>query len=422
MAAASDRNNWWMLLAFPALGGSRVSLSGEAPWGFSWMVTCTCCLVGMAMAVVCWASPGGPAWAGLGRSKKPIAGPRGWPIMGSIMAMTGLAHRKLASICAMQGPSAKRLMAFSIGRTPAIMSSHPDVAKDILNSSAFADRPIKESAYRLLFNRAMGFAPYSPYWRFLRRTAATHLFSPARLAASEPHRQHAVSCALAGIDQSMAQHGQVRVRGYLTAASLANIMKTVFGRSYDFLAPNADAETKEVLCMVREGYDLLGIFNWSDHFPLMRRLDFQGVRRRCDALVPRVNAFVQSIIDRHRHRAAGASAESESDFVDVLLSMQRCSGNAECSPPLSDTDMIAVLWVRYCTPCVWSTNALPIYLCEWQWRWRHLSRFRVGVCDYVYVCVCAGDDLQRHRHRCHSSGVGACTSGHACRRAGEAAC
>jgi hypothetical protein len=35
----------------------------------------------------------------------------------------------------------------------------------ILSSSAFADRPVKESAYELLFHRAMEFAPYGEYWR-----------------------------------------------------------------------------------------------------------------------------------------------------------------------------------------------------------------------------------------------------------------
>ncbi|GMP73146.1 hypothetical protein CsSME_00030983 [Camellia sinensis var. sinensis] len=69
-------------------------------------------------------------------------------------------------------------MAFSIGFTRFIISSHPDTAKDILSSSAFADRPVKESAYELVFHRAMGFAPYGEYWRSLRRISSTHLFSP----------------------------------------------------------------------------------------------------------------------------------------------------------------------------------------------------------------------------------------------------
>uniref|UniRef100_A0A803NEL1 Cytochrome P450 n=1 Tax=Chenopodium quinoa TaxID=63459 RepID=A0A803NEL1_CHEQI len=40
-----------------------------------------------------------------------------------------------------------------------VIASEPETAKEILNSSEFADRPIKESAYELLFNRAMGLHP-----------------------------------------------------------------------------------------------------------------------------------------------------------------------------------------------------------------------------------------------------------------------
>ncbi|KAL6996346.1 hypothetical protein U1Q18_006477 [Sarracenia purpurea var. burkii] len=74
-------------------------------------------------------------------------------------------------------------MAFSIGFTHFVISSHPDTAKDILNISAFVDHPVQESAYELFFHRAMGFAPYGKYWRNLRRISATHLFSPKRIAS-----------------------------------------------------------------------------------------------------------------------------------------------------------------------------------------------------------------------------------------------
>ncbi|KAI7981685.1 Cytochrome P450 78A5 [Camellia lanceoleosa] len=88
-----------------------------------------------------------------------IPGPSGLPIIGLVFAFAGsLTHRVLANLA--KTFEAVPLMAFSIGFTRFIISSHPDTAKDILSSLAFADRPVKESAYELLFHRAMGFAPY----------------------------------------------------------------------------------------------------------------------------------------------------------------------------------------------------------------------------------------------------------------------
>lgn len=284
--------------------------------------------------VVSWVSPGGSAWAGsLFRSqRKPIPGPRGMPILGSLIVMGGLAHRSLASLA--QRYKAKRLMAFSLGFTRVVICSQPELAKEILNSSDFADRPIKESAYQLMFDRAIGFAPYSEYWRNLRKIAATHLFIRRRISAFESHR-HALTNSMLQSIESSADLNSVRIREILQKSSLNNIMGSVFGRCYGFEC--GDAEAEELASMVNEGYELLGTFNWADHLPILGFLDLQRIRRRCSDLVPRVYAFVQNIIEEHRAKPSAGDDRADLDFVDVLLSLK---GNEK----LTDTDMVAVLW------------------------------------------------------------------------------
>nr|XP_043621846.1 cytochrome P450 78A9-like [Erigeron canadensis] len=270
-----------------------------------------------------WARPGGPAWS---KHKTTIPGPKGVPILGSMHLMSGLAHHKLAA--AAHNFHADRLMAFSLGETRVIVSCNPDVAKEILNSSAFADRPIKESAYSLMFNRAIGFAPYGVYWRTLRRIAATHLFCPKQIKVSERQRM-VVSKQMVEMfsDQQMA----VCVRDVLKRASLSNMMLSVFGKTYRL--DSYDDESVELRKLVDEGYDLLGVFNWTDHLPWLNDFDLQGVRSRCYKLVPKVNQFVKRIIAEHQAKPV----QSNGDFTDVLLSLQG-------SDKLSETDMIAVLW------------------------------------------------------------------------------
>ncbi|MCI97498.1 cytochrome P450 78A5-like, partial [Trifolium medium] len=41
----------------------------------------------------------------------------------------------------------------------------------------------------LMFERAIGFAPYGDYWHSLRKVAATHMFSPKKISALESLRQ-----------------------------------------------------------------------------------------------------------------------------------------------------------------------------------------------------------------------------------------
>uniref|UniRef100_A0ACD6AD72 Uncharacterized protein n=1 Tax=Avena sativa TaxID=4498 RepID=A0ACD6AD72_AVESA len=292
-------------------------------------------------AILHWASPGGAAWGaywwtrrGLGIGQACIPGPRGFPVIGSMTLMTGLAHRKLA-LAASGDDRRRRLMAFSLGETRMVVTADPDVARDLLASPAFADRPVKESAYGLMFHRAIGFAPYGAYWRTLRRVASSHLFSPRQVASSAAQRatiarQMVDAMALVA---GAGAGGVVEARRFLKRASLHNVMWSVFGRRYELEAVSEEAA--ELRSLVDEGYDLLGQLNWSDHLPWLARFDLQKTRSRCSALVPRVNRFVSQII--HEHRAAGPGADAVMDFTDVLLSLQG-------SDKLSDADMIAVLW------------------------------------------------------------------------------
>eukprot|EP00249_Psilotum_nudum_P036422 c7232_g1_i2 orf=396-2021(-) len=296
-----------------------------------WPLYLALVLVALCVSLVCWAVPGGPAWGTL-KGRRTIPGPRGWPILGSLLDMGGQAHRNLAALALQY--KAHSLMAISLGSTRVVVASKPDVARELLCSSGFADRPLKQSAQQLLFGRAIGFAPYGEYWRKLRRVAATHLFSPKRLAGHERHRQAEASALLEAIaSESVRGGGSILLRPFLQRASLNNIMLTVFGKRYDFQGnPN---ESWELQDMVREGFELLGAFNMADHLPALRSMDPSRIHQRCAMLVPRVNTFVQAVINEHRYGPRGD--EDESDFVDILLALQT-------EEQLTDSDMISILW------------------------------------------------------------------------------
>ncbi|KAJ3673091.1 hypothetical protein LUZ60_006465 [Juncus effusus] len=280
--------------------------------------------------------PGGLAWSLSVPSSLPaIPGP---PLSLITTLSSPLAHRVLASLS--KSFNAIPLMSFSVGLSRFIISSQPDTAREILSSANFADRPIKESAYELLFHRAMGFAPYGDYWRTLRRIASTHIFGPRGIAASAPHRQVIAEEMICQIKESMERNGEVKVKRFLHYGSLNSVMMSVFGRRYDF---GKGGEGDELESLVKEGYELLSVFNWSDHLPLLGWFDFQGVRKRCRKLAKRVDVFVRRIIEEHREKKKkmklqGVGTDGISgDFVDVLLVLQE-------EEKLSDSDMISILW------------------------------------------------------------------------------
>ncbi|GJN09175.1 hypothetical protein PR202_ga27157 [Eleusine coracana subsp. coracana] len=331
----STAEGWWVLplTLIPTIsGGQHENMSALVAVGTSLGYIALFAWAGASLLY--WAHPGGPAWGRYWRARgqrptpSPIPGPKGLPVVGSLGLMSGLAHRSLAHEASGR-PGAKRLMALSLGPVRAVVTSHPDVAKEILDNPAFADRPTNHAAYGLMFHRSIGFAEHGPYWRALRRVAAAHLFGPRQVDAFAPYRARVGE----GVVAALRGGGVVQVRGLLRRASLYYIMRFVFGKEYDVSA--ASEEVRELLEMVQEGYELLGKENWCDYFPGLAPLDPHGVGARCAELMPRVNRFVHGIIREHRANKAGVGEAR--DFVDILLSLQE-------SERLSDADIAAVLW------------------------------------------------------------------------------
>jgi len=193
----------------------------------------------------------------------------------------------------------------------------------------------------------MGFAQYGEYWRKLRRVSATHLFCPKRVSGFGSVRREIGVGMVEDIKGFMERNGVVEIRRVLHFGSLNSVMMSVFGKRYDV----GSKDGVELEGLVREGYDLLGTFNWSDHFAFLGWLDLQGVRRRCKELVKKVNVFVGRIIAEHREKrrekgnshGGGVYDDDEGfkDFVDVLLDLEGGENG------LSHSDMVAVLWVCF---------------------------------------------------------------------------
>eukprot|EP01018_Ginkgo_biloba_P016721 Gb_37719 [translate_table: standard] len=332
MGQTQMHNSWlYTIIPVPAAkgGGYDAPLFLFCGWRVSCAAFALVCLCGVLLK---WAAPGGTAWGSL-RLDNTIPGPRGWPVLGSLFEMRCLAHRKLASLAERHG--ARSLMAVSLGNTRLVITCKPDIARDLLSSPDFSDRPLKLSAQNLLFARAIGFAPYGDYWRNLRKIAASHLFSPKRIAAHERFRQMEADQMIESLwmKACSSTEGVVKLRPFLQRASLNNIMASVFGRRYDFNSQSIEAVRLQE--MVAEGFQLLGAFNFSDHIPALKYLDCQQIQQRCTRLVSEVKVYVQRIIDEHRR--AMSSNLASSDFMDVLLSLQK-------EERLSDEDVVAILW------------------------------------------------------------------------------
>ncbi|KAH0455343.1 hypothetical protein IEQ34_015375 [Dendrobium chrysotoxum] len=265
----------------------------------------------------------------------PIPGPRGLPFLGSLLSLSTLPHRTLAKLSRSYSSSGgQTLLSFSIGSTTAVISSDPTLSRELLSHPLLSNRPLKLSARQLLFSRSLGFSPYGPYWRLLRRISSTHLFSPRSIAVHANSRASDASILISRIATAQKLHGCITLRPHIQAAALDNIMGVVYGRRYD------EGDGMEIQGMVREGFELLGGFSFADYVGWLGFFHRKQVGRRCEVLVGRVKNFFGQIIEKHRGPECNKDDGEECvgrDFVDVLLSLRG-------EEKLDDEDIIAILW------------------------------------------------------------------------------
>ncbi|KAI0516638.1 hypothetical protein KFK09_009315 [Dendrobium nobile] len=108
----------------------------------------------------------------------------------------------------------------------------------------------------------MGFAPFGEYWRKLRRILGTYLFCPRRIVGFGEQRREFGEDMVVKLRNLMRRNGPVEMKRVLHFGAFNNVMVSVFGKRFDFVK----GEGKDLEEMVKEGYELLGALNWSDHF------------------------------------------------------------------------------------------------------------------------------------------------------------
>ncbi|GFZ07683.1 cytochrome P450, family 78, subfamily A, polypeptide 5 [Actinidia rufa] len=226
------------------------------------------CTVLFAAVFGFWLAPGGLAWAlskAHAQPKSAIPGPSGLPLLGLVFAFTGsLTHRVLAKLAE----------SFN-GRTVNGVLSR-------VNSVCDLDSPRVGQGD----TEQLG----------LRGSACEGVSLRAALSPS-----HGVRTVRRVLEELEANFGHPLVQPETNRLFRRFPTRNRVRNGLDGL---------ELEHLVSEGYELLGVFNLGDHFPLL------GLR----AVVP-----------------GGAVGDERGDFVDVLLDL-------ESENKLSDSDMIAVLW------------------------------------------------------------------------------
>ncbi|KAA8528584.1 hypothetical protein F0562_035939 [Nyssa sinensis] len=254
-----------------------------------------------------------------------------WPIVGHLHLLGGgdqLLYRTLGAMADKYGP------AFNIrlGSRRAFVVSNCEVAKECftVNDKALATRPTTVAARHMGYNYAVfGFAPYSPFWREMRKIATLELLSNRRLEMLKHVRASEVDMGIRELYNLCSQNNSrpvlVELQRWLEDLTLNVVVRMVAGKRYFGTGAACDyGEARRCQKAISQFFHLIGIFVVSDALPYLWWLDLQGHEKEMKKTAKELDSILGGWLEEHRQRriAGEVKTEGELDFIDVMLSLQ----------------------------------------------------------------------------------------------------
>ncbi|CAI0386887.1 unnamed protein product, partial [Linum tenue] len=199
---------------------------------------------------------------------------------------------------------------------PCVVASSPETAREFLKThdSVFSDRPVPAAVDYLTYGSAdFFFAPYGPYWKFMKKLCVSELLGGRILDRMLPLRRDEIGRSLQRT-RNRAEAGEpMDVGGELIRVANNVISVMAMGERCSGGADEADWVRK----LVAETAELTGKFNLSDYVWFCKRLDLQGFGKRLEDLRERFDSMMERIIEEH----VGNGGEVK-DLLDVLLDIK----------------------------------------------------------------------------------------------------
>ncbi|XP_037493705.1 geraniol 8-hydroxylase [Jatropha curcas] len=159
-------------------------------------------------------------------------------------------------------------------------------------------------------------APVGAPWRNLRRICNSYIFANQKLDSDQDLRRKKIQELVNQVEESCRLGAAVDI-GQVAFKAMLNVLSTTIF-SLDLSDSDSDIEFKEV---VRCIMDEVGKTNLADYFPLLRKIDPQGIKGRLTIHFGVLFDLFDRIIDERLLLRKQQSYIPSNDLLDTLLSL-----------------------------------------------------------------------------------------------------
>lgn len=242
------------------------------------------------------------------------------PLLGNLHQLGSLPHRSLRELARRHGP----VMLLRLGSVPTLVVSSADAAREVMKArdADCCSRPDTPGARRLSYgHKDVAFAPYTDYWRQMRKLFVVELLSARRVRAADHAREAEVDKLIARL--SSAGGKPVQLEDHMFALMDGVIGTVAFGNIY---GAEQFAHRNHFHDVLDEALSAKAGFSAEDYYPnaagrLVDRLTGAAARR--ERVFRDLDAFFDTIIDQHLVDPSSSlsSATTTPDLIDVFVDL-----------------------------------------------------------------------------------------------------
>ncbi|KAJ6747405.1 CYTOCHROME P450 93A2 [Salix koriyanagi] len=227
-------------------------------------------------------------------------------------------HQALHKLSTRYGP----LIHIFLGSVPCVVACTPETAKEILKTheTSFCDRPKLAAVDFLTYGSTdFIFAPYGPYWKFVKKICMTELLGGRMLDQMLPVRHEEIRQLLQFLLKKANARESINVGSQLIRLTNNVISRMAMNQRCSDDVDEAD----DVRKLVQDIAELTGKFNLSDYIWFCKNLDLQGFGKRLKEVHKKFDAMMERIIKEHEEvrkiKKETGEGDSVKDLLDILL-------------------------------------------------------------------------------------------------------
>ncbi|XP_051150854.1 ferruginol synthase-like [Andrographis paniculata] len=255
------------------------------------------------------------------RSGKLPPGPRRFPIIGNALQIGQSPHRSLAKLSNIYGP----LMSLKLGTINTVVVSSPEIAREVLqkHGQVFSGRTIITAVEVHDHHRmSMAYIPPGNDWRKMRKICSEKMFLNHRLDATQTLRREKLQKLHGYVLECSRARRSVNVSN-AACTTFLNIMSAMMF-SVDCTSFDSDGAAGEVKEAIEGVGRILGAPNYADYFPILKRIDPQGIRKEARVYFGKLLETVEGMINQ-RIESREKGIVNRDDWLEALLDLRQGS-------------------------------------------------------------------------------------------------